>query len=1245
MTEALDSGRGSHSARRGRTLRLALAMRGGVSLAVWIGGAVAELDLFRRSCNEAGPAAEYEPYAGEHEQHRVRGLLYRQLLANTKYDKVEIDILAGASAGGLNAVLFALAQSCCVVMDEAVRRTWVERGSIWNLLQPPGTSRVPAILRGDDVFFPMAQDALMSLANPAAEPALPRIETTNAPDRLTVELAATLLDDPLAPNRPRHARFSFTKTPGSMSSTYTTIPTDAGDDAARTAIARLALAARTTSSFPGAFEPASIRSMDHGGFSPMTMDVNVDMASAFIYGRDANEPSEPYQVIDGGIYDNIPIDRAIQAIRRSPSTNPSERKLIYLDPEPPTPLDSGPNVERPSAASLITVVQRARALQQRTENADDELDAIRLNNDALEESRGRHAMLAAELRNLDANDGPDPSQELGNAYLRTRIAADGERFAQLLTDPWSELCRPPFRANDYKALEPEAALRVREWLPKLYVDESAIADDVYANIDRTRVLIGWIHALEDLAEGSGVRAQPIPGKTTTVAMRLGQWKQRCYRCLTVLVAAKQRTVDLVLAAPLRGADAVPYDEDVFASRLRSSRSAQTDLGISTTLLGLIDTVEPKETTAKFYGILGSARAFIGQASVDDAAWQPCLRRLGEVLEAIKSEIILESNGWLPDVGVTSEWHQKWESTIYSTFYAPHRTGMTLGEWAQLIATVGGPISTPLISFHRITGDERPADPDTFDMLLRGARAKQLEAWIRRLPAAVTRVSDGGTRTSWPEMEQALKQFSTRPLAADAKLGGNVLNRFGGFLSARWRENDWQWGRLDAAAGIARIIDSSRRDDPEVQRLDIDAIVGELQESILSESTSTSTSTSDDSNDGSPIASTAGADTLDAISPRYAYSLAARIAPLLYRALLPSSGSALSFRNIGLRLAQAPLRLFAVPLILIADPLRLAWALVIVLGSAATLGSGTSTWQWQCASSGALVAFAGIIGLRANTAARSGSTLLARLDQIEANQPGWEVGKWRDVLVRANTGRWRKWSLLLAGVVLVTASYELVAVLLRRSCDRTLPVLGVTTEAFLAWVFFVLFVQHFLNQRAYRVQAVPRRRAGRKPLAFGAGVAAIIVVGVAECIARHQDAGITDGQRKRGISTLLEATGIPTWWDRGATTWIVAGVAVALLTFLSLWGWTCWWQAAACIVVAAVVAGLLQARFDHGDRFFDLLPTLVWMAAVALVHPVIAVRRSDQDYGETGRPTLIASEPGNGVGTSRRAVSGGLRRLA
>jgi hypothetical protein len=471
------------------------------------------------------------------------------------------------------------------------------------------------------------------------------------------------------------------------------------------------------------------------------------------------------------------------------------------------------------------------------------------------------------------------------------------------------------------------------------------------------------------------------------------------------------------------------------------------------------------------------------------------------------------------------------------------------------------------------------------------------------------------------MEQIFEDSTTRPLAADAKLAGNVLNRFGGFLSARWRENDWQWGRLDAAAGIARIMDSSRRDDLGTEPANVQAMVGELQDSILLESGMTVGS----SGDGEPIALAAGSDTLDTISPRYRYSLAARIAPLLYRALLPSRGSALSFQNIGLYLAQVPLRLLMVPLVLIADPLRLAWALVIVLGSAATLGAGASASEWLCISSLVLVGLAVWICLRSNRATKSGSTLLKRLDQIGGSNPEWAAEQWKDVLLRADTGRWRKWSLLLAGVVMASAFYELTALVLRLHGGPVHPVFSVTTEAFLAWLFFVLFVQHFLNQRAYRVQAVSRRNPGRKPLAFLAGAAAVGVVVVAEYVAHYQNSRISESQRSQGISTLREAIGVTPWWDRSPATGLVAAVAVALLTFLSLWGWTSRWQATACIVAAAVGAGVVQGLIDHGGRFCDLLPALVWMAMVAVVHPVISVRGEDQDYGETRRPVLLTVE--------------------
>src|SRR6266566_280225 len=65
-----------------RTLRLTLAMRGGVSLAVWIGGVVAELDLFRRACTQASPGASAKRswliHDGEPADRIARGDIYSQ---------------------------------------------------------------------------------------------------------------------------------------------------------------------------------------------------------------------------------------------------------------------------------------------------------------------------------------------------------------------------------------------------------------------------------------------------------------------------------------------------------------------------------------------------------------------------------------------------------------------------------------------------------------------------------------------------------------------------------------------------------------------------------------------------------------------------------------------------------------------------------------------------------------------------------------------------------------------------------------------------------------------------------------------------------------------------------------------------------------------------------------------------------------------------------------------------------------
>src|SRR3954470_22585917 len=96
-------------------LRIALGMRGGVSLAVWMGGACSEIDRFRRALDADGAP------------------IYRQVLTASGYGSVAVDVVAGASAGGLNSVLL----GCSVVhgmhFDREIRNLWLRLGDLGGL--------------------------------------------------------------------------------------------------------------------------------------------------------------------------------------------------------------------------------------------------------------------------------------------------------------------------------------------------------------------------------------------------------------------------------------------------------------------------------------------------------------------------------------------------------------------------------------------------------------------------------------------------------------------------------------------------------------------------------------------------------------------------------------------------------------------------------------------------------------------------------------------------------------------------------------------------------------------------------------------------------------------------------------------------------------------------------------------------------------------------------------------------------
>src|ERR1051325_8424776 len=107
-------------------LRLAVAMNGGVSLAVWIGGVAMELQSFVTQDGEWS-------------------------LARKKADieNARIDVLAGTSAGGLNAVFLALAQAYEDVDLDGLRDMWLDLADFeGDLVRKPSVKDPASLLDG-----------------------------------------------------------------------------------------------------------------------------------------------------------------------------------------------------------------------------------------------------------------------------------------------------------------------------------------------------------------------------------------------------------------------------------------------------------------------------------------------------------------------------------------------------------------------------------------------------------------------------------------------------------------------------------------------------------------------------------------------------------------------------------------------------------------------------------------------------------------------------------------------------------------------------------------------------------------------------------------------------------------------------------------------------------------------------------------------------------------------------------------
>jgi predicted acylesterase/phospholipase RssA len=275
-------------------VRVAMALNGGVSLAVWMGGCAVELDRARRANAPADETPRiYDALCECFGRHLV------------------IDILTGASAGGINGALLGAAMVSGRKLDaKFVRDQWLDLGNLSDLLYPSTMDNPPALLNGQ-LFYDRLLETFKGLLGVDPEaPGHEECATNGAVLPLVPSLDVTMTDVVGVEKRFRDAwggelvarehrpRFKFR-------------------EAAHFNAEALATAARTSASFPVAFEPWPVKG------DPRVL---------------AGLPNPTFG-IDGGLLDNAPIKAALDLIPSKSANSRVLRYVCYLNGDPVMPSD------------------------------------------------------------------------------------------------------------------------------------------------------------------------------------------------------------------------------------------------------------------------------------------------------------------------------------------------------------------------------------------------------------------------------------------------------------------------------------------------------------------------------------------------------------------------------------------------------------------------------------------------------------------------------------------------------------------------------------------------------------------------------------------------------------------------------------------------------------------------------------------------------------------------------------------
>jgi patatin-related protein len=415
---------------REKELRLALVCYGGISLAVYMHGVTKEVWHLVRASRAYLDGDTPPPGGSIHAYRALLGAIEAQ--SGTRL-RVLTDIIAGASAGGINGVFLARAITHGQSL-EPLTGLWLDKADVTVLLDPdarPGwrfskwwavplawlVSRTPrntidttversarsevrrklsqfvrarwfAPPFGGELFSNLLLDALEAMGKGIAGPKL-------LPAEQPLDLIVTATDLGGHPQRMRlNSPAEVQETEHRLLLRFrhaTGMADDIGD------IAGLTFAARATASFPGAFPPFAVAELDAVLAQRQTVWPQRAAFLEWLFGdgRSGN-PVESRWLVDGSVLANAPFKPAIAALRQRPARREVDRRFVYIDPKPGRRSISvgGGGGQRERAPGFFGTIFRTLSDIPRAQPIRDNVEAI----EAMSQRIRRMSMIIAAMR-------------------------------------------------------------------------------------------------------------------------------------------------------------------------------------------------------------------------------------------------------------------------------------------------------------------------------------------------------------------------------------------------------------------------------------------------------------------------------------------------------------------------------------------------------------------------------------------------------------------------------------------------------------------------------------------------------------------------------------------------------------------------------------------------------------------------------------------------------------------------------